>query len=73
MATSHPYADAIYRVVAFDDGGFGVEVTLPDMLPTMVTGLGSQPAADAWIARHRARTEAGSTLHWRTRRFGPGE
>ena len=56
-APPHPHAEAIYRVVALDDGTFAVEVLIPETFPTLVTGIKSQDAAEAWIARHKATTK----------------
>jgi hypothetical protein len=58
MPTSHPHADATYRVVSLDDGAFGVEVSIPDTHPTTVTKFASQEAAEAWIASHRDRVQS---------------
>ena len=35
MARTHPHAEASYKVVALEDGSFGVEVSIPDSSPTM--------------------------------------
>jgi hypothetical protein len=58
MPISHPHAEATYRVLALDDGGFGVEVSIPDTHPTTVTKFASKEAAEAWIAAHRERVQS---------------
>ena len=58
MAKSHPLAEAVYRVLALDDNVFGVEVSIPDTHPTMVTKFASQEAAQAWITAHRERVQS---------------
>jgi hypothetical protein len=30
---THPHAEATYRVIPFDDGTYGVEVSIPDSYP----------------------------------------
>ena len=55
MARTHPHAEASYKVIAFEDGTFGVEVSIPDSSPTIVTPFASEEAAEAWIASHRRR------------------
>ena len=52
---THPYAEAVYRVVELPDGGFGVEVKIPDSNPTTVSRFDSETAAEAWIARNKQR------------------
>jgi predicted metal-dependent hydrolase len=49
----HPYADAEYRVYRLDDGTFGIEVSLPDVLPTKITSFASRAAANQWIENHK--------------------
>jgi hypothetical protein len=57
---THPHAEALYEVVPFDAGGFGVRVTIPDTNPTMVSGFSTQAAAEAWVASHKSRVQAQS-------------
>jgi hypothetical protein len=65
----HPHAEAIYRVIFPMSGDlFGVEVSIPESYPTMVTGLVSQQAAEAWIESHKARVAANSSLRRRVKR-----
>lgn len=52
---THPYAEAIYRVVQLSDGAFGVEVKIPDSHPTMVSSFATEAAAEAWIVRNKQR------------------
>jgi hypothetical protein len=46
-------------VVPQNDEAFGVEVTIPDMSPTTVTGFATLADAERWIARHKAAVAAG--------------
>jgi hypothetical protein len=62
MPQIHPHAEAVYRVIPFDDGKYGVEVTIPGSLPTKVMGLETQEAADAWIERHKTQIATGTIL-----------
>jgi hypothetical protein len=36
-----------------DDGTFGIEVSLPDVLPTKITSFPTRAAANAWIDNHK--------------------
>ena len=53
MPKTHPHAEATYRVIAFDNGGFGVEVSIPDSHPTRVSTFKTNADAEAWITEHR--------------------
>jgi hypothetical protein len=70
MARTHPHAEASYKVVAFEDGSFGVEVSIPDSHPTTVKSFASEEAAETWIADHRrrVRTQAESGYWLRAQR-----
>jgi predicted metal-dependent hydrolase len=70
MARTHPHAEASYKVIAFDDGTFGVEVTIPDSQPTTVTSFASEQDAEAWIGSHqrRVRTQSESGYWLRAQR-----
>jgi hypothetical protein len=63
MPQKHPHIEAAYRVVALEDGGFGVEVTIPDSAPTMVTRFAVEADADAWIDKHRQKVQTNPTLN----------
>jgi hypothetical protein len=58
-AKSHPHEGAVYQILELSDGTFGVEVTIPGLTPTKVSGLPDRASAEAWIARHRAKVAAG--------------
>jgi predicted metal-dependent hydrolase len=58
MARTHPHAEASYKIIAFEDGSFGVEVSIPDSHPTIVTTFASEQDAEAWIAGHRRRVRS---------------
>ncbi|HEY1797354.1 MAG TPA: hypothetical protein VGG57_14680 [Stellaceae bacterium] len=52
---THAYAEAVYRVVQLTDGGFGVEVKIPDSNPTTVSRFETEADAETWIARNKQR------------------
>ena len=58
MPKTHPHAEATYRVVAFEDGSFAVEVAIPDTNPTTVRPFKSEADAEAWIAEHQRRIQS---------------
>jgi hypothetical protein len=62
MPRTHPHAEASYRVIPFDNGLFGVEVSIPDSHPTRVSTFKTKADADAWIAEHRRRVETQTGL-----------
>ncbi len=56
MARTHPHAEATYRIVTLPkEGAFGVEVVIPESLPTTVTEFATEAEAAAWIARHKTQ------------------
>jgi hypothetical protein len=69
----HPHAEATYRVIPFDNGSFGVEVSIPDSNPTRVSMFKTEADAEAWIAEHqrRVQSQTQSGLQFRRPR-GPG-
>ena len=72
-ARTHPRAEASYRVIPFDNGLFGVEVSIPDSHPTRVSTFKTKADAEAWITEHRRRVDAqtGSGRGFR-KSSGPG-
>jgi hypothetical protein len=62
MALKHPHAEATYRIVPLKDRTYGVEVSIPDCSPAMVTSFATKKAAEAWIAEHKRQVESGSTF-----------
>jgi hypothetical protein len=58
MRKTHPHAEATYRVIPVDNGSFGVEVSIPDSLPTRVSTFKTEADAEAWIAEHRRRVQS---------------
>jgi hypothetical protein len=54
----HPHAEATYRVIPLQDGGFGVEVAIPNTFPTTVSRFPTEAAAEAWIEQKKKRVEA---------------
>jgi hypothetical protein len=58
MLRTHPHAEATYRIIAFDNGSFGVEVSIPDTHPTRVTPFKTEADAEAWIAEHQRRVQS---------------
>lgn len=72
MPLIHPHAEAVYLILPLDDGKFAVEVAIPGSLPTKVTGLDTQAAAEAWVERHKTQVATGSIMRqssWSRRRF----
>jgi hypothetical protein len=59
MAKPDPAAQASFRLVPQQDGSYGVEVTIPETYPTMVTGFASMEAAETWVMRYKQRVESG--------------
>ena len=55
----HPHADAKYRVIPAKDGAFAVEVSIPETHPATVSPFATAADAEAWIAEHRRRVQAG--------------
>ena len=58
MPRNHPHAEASYRVIAFDNGSFGVEVSIPDSHPTTVSTFKTAADAEAWIIEHQRRVQS---------------
>jgi predicted metal-dependent hydrolase len=58
MLRTHPHAEATYRVIAFEDGSFGVEVNIPDRHPTTVSSFATKADAEAWISGHQRRVQS---------------
>ena len=58
MQKTHPHAEASYRVIPFDDGSFGIEITIPDSYPTTVSKFKTKADAEAWIAEHQRRVQS---------------
>jgi hypothetical protein len=57
-AKTHPHAEARYRVIPFDDGSFGVEVSIPENYPTTISKFASEADAEGWIAEHQRLVHA---------------
>ena len=55
---SHPYAEAIYRVIPATGGAFAVEISIPGSYPTKVSPFSTEADAEAWIAEHRRRVQS---------------
>jgi hypothetical protein len=60
MLKTHPHAAATYRVIALEDGSFGVEVSIPESHPTTVRSFPTEADAEAWIVEHRRRVQSQS-------------
>jgi predicted metal-dependent hydrolase len=72
MRKTHPHAEATYRVIPVDNGSFGVEVSIPDSLPTRVSTFKTEADAEAWIAEHRRRVQSQTqSLRQFRRSIGP--
>jgi hypothetical protein len=61
MEEKHPHADATYRIVP-RDRAYGVEVSILDSNPTMVTSFATEQDAQRWIAEHKRRAKSAPTL-----------
>ena len=59
MPQDHPHQGASYRILPRQGEAFGVEVTIPDMSPTTVSGFPTLGDAERWIARHKEIVAAG--------------
>ena len=66
----HPHADAEYRVYKLDDGGFGVEVTIPDAFPAKITSFATRKAAKQWAENHKKTVEKQTATVGRPMLFG---
>lgn len=55
----HPHADAKYQICRREAMGYAVEVAIPGMNPTMVSGFITEQQAASWIAKHRQRVASG--------------
>lgn len=65
MPRIHPHAEATYRVIPFDDGSFGIEVSIPDSHPTRVSKFNTEADAEAWIVEHQRRVQSqAQSLRW---------
>jgi hypothetical protein len=53
----HPHAEAAYRILPLKDGGYGVEVAIPNTYPTTVSRFATEAAAEEWIAQKKQRVE----------------
>jgi hypothetical protein len=68
MPKIHPHAEATYRVIPLEGGSFGVEVSIPENYPTMVSAFGTEADAEVWIAEHRQRVQSENQAgRWFTR------
>jgi hypothetical protein len=56
MPTNLTKPEAAYRIVPQGDDAFGVEITIEDTSPTMVTSFATEAAAEVWIEGHKARS-----------------
>jgi len=50
--------EATYKIIPLNDTRFGVEVSIPDVSPTMVTSFVTEAAAEKWIEGHKERLAA---------------
>ena len=62
MDKQHPHTGATYRITLQSDGSFGIEVSIPDSLPTMITGFATEAAAEGWVAQHKQDIASGKPL-----------
>jgi hypothetical protein len=66
----HPHAEATYRVIPLLDGGFGVEVVIPNTYPTTVSRFATEAAAEEWIAQKKKQVETEAVAQKWFRRAG---
>ena len=59
MPRDHPHRGASYRILPRDGNAYGVEVMIPEMAPTTVSGFPTLADAERWIARHKEIVAAG--------------
>lgn len=72
MLKTHPHAAAIYHVIRFNDGSYGVEVNIPDSQPTTVKSFPTAAEAEAWIDEHRRRVQSQTAAGGRFRNWRSG-
>jgi len=58
---THPHADATYRVLPNSEGGFAVEVVIPNAPPTRVSSFATAEVAEEWIVRKKQKVEEESS------------
>jgi hypothetical protein len=68
MASEHPHANATYRILERDQS-FSAEVTIPGMMPIIISGFASKELAEAWIVKHQREIAdyPGARSRWRGR------
>ena len=59
IGNKHPHSGASYSILKNDDATFGVEVSIPDSLPTVVSSFPSEAEAERWIAGHQKGIASG--------------
>ena len=60
MPKIHPHAEATYRVLQRADSTYGIEVSVPNSSPTIVSSFMTVADAEAWIADHKRRVIEGN-------------
>ena len=68
MERKHPHAEATYKIIQLKDQTYGVEVTIPESYPTMITSFANEAEAGKWIATHKEKAAEANRLP--RRRFG---
>src|SRR5260221_10274503 len=71
MVLGHPHADATYRIVP-RGRAYGVEFSIPNSNPTMVTSFATEQDAQRWIAEHKRRATSTPTLSKRPKLIKSG-
>ena len=69
MTQPHPHLGAAYRLTQSGDA-FAVEVSVPGMAPTTISGCATMASAERWIAEHREAVAAGRPVRPLFRRSG---
>jgi hypothetical protein len=59
-----------YRIVLYDDGTFGVEITKPGAPPYCVCTFQTEGEANNWIAEHKAAARTAAVMRRRQRDDG---
>jgi hypothetical protein len=63
MNDCHPRSRANYRIVRRMDRTYGVEVTIPGALPTLVTTFAFKDAALGWIEKRQRQVVESPNRH----------
>ena len=65
MDEHHPHSGATYKIILRKDMTFGVEVTIPGMAPTTVSGFATETDAERWIGKHKEEVAGSNSMRRR--------